>query len=248
MRLSNGIELLDGMPIAFIRSIGALAIADLHLGYEGVLAKKGIFLPKMNLKHIMDSLDNALSATGAGSIVVDGDIKNEFSDVDTEEFNELYEFVNHFKEKGVKLILIKGNHDNFVDRYRESFGITIARQELLIGNYLFFHGEEMPKAYRDASTLIMGHEHPSIAVFTDAGSRERLRCFLYGFYKGKRLLVLPAMNYFAQGREINIEPRESMLSPLMRSIDIDAMHAIALGYGSTIDFGEIRSLRYGEAY
>ncbi|MEM3851296.1 MAG: hypothetical protein QXD17_02715, partial [Candidatus Micrarchaeaceae archaeon] len=108
MRLSNGIELLDGMPIAFIRSIGALAIADLHLGYEGVLAKKGIFLPKMNLKHIMDSLDNALSATGAGSIVVDGDIKNEFSDVDTEEFNELYEFVNHFKEKGVKLILIKG--------------------------------------------------------------------------------------------------------------------------------------------
>ncbi|MEM0149028.1 MAG: metallophosphoesterase [Candidatus Micrarchaeaceae archaeon] len=244
MMLSDDIELVEGMPIAFIKSLNALAVADLHLGYEGVMAKKGLLLPKVNLKHIFQDLDKALSATGAASIIVDGDIKNEFSDVDNEEFNELYEFVNHFKEKGVKLVLIKGNHDNFVDRYKQSFGITIARQELLIGNYLFFHGEEMPAAYKNASALVMGHEHPSIAVFTDAGSKEKLRCFLYGFYKRKRLLVLPAMNYFAQGTDMNLEPKENLLSPVMKSIDIDKMHAIALGYGSTIDFGEIGKLRY----
>ncbi len=33
------------------------------------------------------------------------------------------------------------------------------------------------------------------------------------------------------------------MSPILRNVDVDKMHAIALGYGSTLDFGSIGNLR-----
>ncbi len=72
---------------------------------------------------------------------------------------------------------------------------------------------------------------------------EKLKCFLYGTYKGKKLLVMPAINYFASGTAINLEPEENLLSPIFKYVDVDNMHAIAIGYGSTIDFGRIKDLK-----
>lgn len=243
MRLNGDIELLNGMPIAYIRSIGALAIADLHLGYEGVMAKHGVYLPKTNLRKITEVLSKALEETHAKSIVVNGDIKNEFSDVDEEEFNELFDFIKFLKERDVEPVLIKGNHDNFVERYRQAFNLRIYRQEAVLGKYHFFHGEELPSGVKGGETLVMGHEHPAIGVFNSVGKRERLRCFLYGKYEGHEFIALPAMNYFAAGTEINMEPKEKLLSPIFGKLDVDALRAIAVGYGSTIDFGTIGKLR-----
>lgn len=243
MKLTEDIELLEGMPVIFIKSLNSLVIADPHLGYEGVMAKKGLLIPKVNLKHICKILDSALQNTGAKSIIVDGDIKNEFSKVDEEEFNELYDFVNFAKEKGVSLVLIKGNHDNFVDKYAGPFKLQIHQQEAKMNNYLFFHGEDLPKDIKDAEMLIMGHEHPAIAIINKAGKKEKLRCFLYGEFKGKKLLVLPAINYFASGTDVNSVPTEELLAPIFQEIDIDEMHAIAEGYGETIDFGTVGELR-----
>ena len=245
MMLTNDVELLDGLPIAYIKSINALVVADLHLGYEGVMAKKGTLLPKVNLKKITEMITDAVKRTGAATIIVDGDIKNEFSTVDEEEFNELFDFINFAKERKVSLILIKGNHDNFVERYKEPFKLTVARQELKIGKYLFFHGEELPNELKGTEMLVMGHEHPSIGVYNAIGTKEKIRCFLYGAYKGVPLLVLPAMNYYAAGTDINLQPKSSLLSPMFKHVDVNKMKAIAVGYGSTLDFGTIAKLRHG---
>lgn len=242
MKLTNDIDLLEGMPIAHIKSIDSLVVADLHLGYEGVMAKKGTLLPKINLKKIIEMLTAAIKTTGAPNLIVDGDIKNEFSTVDQEEFNELFDFINFAKEKKVNLILIKGNHDNFVERYREPFKLVIHRQEARIKDYLFFHGEELPRD-ETANMFIMGHEHPAIGVYNNAGTKEKIPCFLYGTYKRKPLLVLPAMNYFATGTAVNFYPKNELLAPIFKHIDVDKMRAIAVGYGSTIDFGTIGKLR-----
>lgn len=244
MKLTNDVELLDGMPVMFIKSINAIVIADPHLGYEGVMAKKGTLIPKVNLKHICKIIKGSLELTGAKTVIVDGDIKNEFSTVDEEEFNELYDFVKFAKESGVSLILIKGNHDNFVERYKEPFKLQVHRQEAEINGYLFFHGEEMPEHInKETKMLVMGHEHPAIAIFNKAGKKEKLRCFLYGTFEGKKLLVLPAINYFASGTDINNTPEGELLAPIFEKIDVGNMHAIATGYGSTIDFGTINELR-----
>ena len=243
MRLTDDVELLDGLPIIYIKSLNSLVVADLHLGYEGVMAKKGALLPKVNLRKITGMLADALGRTKAAEIIVNGDIKNEFSTVDEEEFNELFDFINFAKEKGVALNLIKGNHDNFVERYKAQFKLKVAHQEERISKYLFFHGEDLPKDTKGAGMLIMGHEHPSIGVYNSVGTKEKVRCFLYGHYKKIPLLVLPAMNYYAGGTDINLQPKSSLLSPIFKHVDVDEMRAIAVGFGSTLDFGTIGKLR-----
>lgn len=245
MKLNDDIELLDGLPIAFIRSINSLVISDLHLGYEGVMAKSGVFAPKVNLKRIIEELTKAIDATKAQDIIVVGDIKSDFSTVMQDEFNELHDLIQFAKGQRVSITLIKGNHDNFVERYNDSFKLKVYNQEALIGFYYFFHGEEVPQIKgKDARMLIMGHEHPCISITNSVGRREKLRCFLHGSYGKLPLLVLPAMNYFSSGTAVNVEPKHNLLAPVLKDgADIDKMHAIAVGFGSTIDFGEIGKLR-----
>lgn len=243
MNLNEDIELLDGVPIAYIKSLKSLVISDIHLGYEGIMAKKGMLVPKVNLSSILKMLTRAIKDTGARAIIINGDIKNEFSDVTTDEFNELADLVKFSKSENVRLILVKGNHDNFVDRYKESFGIEIHRQSMLVNDYLFFHGEELPDVPDAAKTLIMGHEHPAISIISDSGMKEKLKCFLFGKYMGRNIIVLPSINYFSGGTSVNTSPSGSLLSPVLRDMDVEKMHAIAIGYGSTMDFGTVSQLR-----
>jgi uncharacterized protein len=244
MRLTNDIELLDGLPIIYIKSLSAIACSDLHLGYEGVMADKGTFLPKVNLRKIKESLKKAVEATGAERIIVDGDIKNEFSDVHVEEFNEFYDLTNYIKrELKIKTVtLIKGNHDNFIERLKEPFKFEIYAQEAMLGKYLFFHGEELPRD--EGKFMIMGHVHPAIAVYNKLGVKEKLRCFLYGKMKdGKEVIVLPAMNYFAEGVSVNLEDVSEMAPAFQDMLNVDRMHAYCIGEGETLDFGTIKNLR-----
>ena len=181
MRISKDIEILDGLPVVYIKSLSAIVCTDLHLGYEGVVADRGTFLPKANLHNIKGIVSKAVRLRHPKRIIVDGDIKNEFSQVHVEEFNEAHEFVNFLRdEMGLeKITLIKGNHDNFIDRLREPFRMELYTQEAMINDYLFFHGEELPIA-KDGRMLMMGHVHPSIAIYNSLGVKEKLKCFLQG--------------------------------------------------------------------
>jgi hypothetical protein len=242
MRLTEDMELLEGLPVAYVKSLNSLVISDLHLGYEGLMAKRGTLVPKVNMMRILETIRSALSLTGADRIIVNGDIKNEFSKVDVEEFNELYDFITFAKKMGAKLTLIKGNHDNFVDRYREPFGLEIFEEHSQIGDYFFFHGETAPKDVPKCKMMIMGHEHPTISIYNSTGRRDRIRCFLYGKYGRVPLLVLPAIGYFSTGNDVNFDSSR-MLSPVFKKVKVESMHALACGFGSTLDFGVISKLR-----
>ncbi len=243
MRLNKDVELIEGLPLAYIKSLRAIVASDLHLGYESHMAKNGVFLPKVNLKKILSEFEKGVEGRKVEKIIIVGDIKNDFSNVEIDEFNELYEIIKFCKEHGIELILIKGNHDNFIDRYKESFKIKIYSDHAAIGDYLFAHGDKLPEISGKPTMLITGHEHPAIGIVNSIGRTEKLRCFLSGRYDKVDLLVFPAVSYFASGSDINIAPKEHLLSPILKQIDIDKMHAIAFGYGSTIDFGTIAQLR-----
>lgn len=224
----------------FIKRIDSLVIADTHFGYEGVMAENGVFLPKINYKHIVTELEDAIKKTKAKNLIINGDIKNEFDKVSVEEFTELNDFINFCKQKNVKPILIKGNHDNFVDSLK-SLGIEIYKQEFLFDKFLFCHGENMPseELLNRAEYLITAHEHPAIGLFTELGVKEKLKCFLFGVWKGKKVVVLPSINIFATGDEINTLPKHELLSPILREVDLDAFDVIAEG----LYFGKIGQLK-----
>lgn len=245
MRITKDIEIIDGLPIIYIKSLNAIACSDLHLGYEGVTADKGTFLPKVNLKNIKGSIGRALDKTHAERIIIDGDIKNEFSDVHVEEFNEFYEFANYLRnERGLKAItLIKGNHDNFIERLKEPLKFETYTEEGLIGDYLFFHGDELPVS-KEGKTLIMGHVHPAIAIYNSLGVKEKFKAFLHGKMKGGReLIVLPAMNYFADGVSVNLEDVSEMAPVFRKMADPEKMTAYCIGEGESFNFGKVEKLR-----
>ncbi len=248
MKLPEGLEIVEGLPVLYIKSLSAIVCTDLHLGYEGVMADKGHFLPKANLNNIKKIITKAANATKASKIIVDGDIKNEFSKVHIEEFNEFRDFVNYIREDlGIKeIILIKGNHDNFIDQYKRPLGVKVFSQEALIGDFLFFHGEELPKS-SEGKVLVMGHIHPAITLFNGLGVREKLKCFLYGRMKDNRkIVVVPAMNYFSEGVGVNMEDPSSMAPVFRKMLDVNSMEAYCIGEGETLDFGKIEDLKSKE--
>ncbi len=246
MLLSKDVEILDGLPVLFIRPLSALVCSDLHLGYEGVMADSGSFLPKINLKNAKLILSKAAKETLPECLIVDGDIKNEFSKVHAEEFNEFSEFVGFVKEdlRIKRVILIKGNHDNFIDRLKEPLGFEVHTQEALLGDFLFFHGEELPRT-KEGKFLAMGHVHPAISVYNNFGMREKLRCFLYGRLKDKReIVVLPAMNYFAEGVGVNAGENLEEMAPIFKKmLDVDKMEAFCIGEDETLKFGKVGDLK-----
>lgn len=247
MRICEGIEILDGLPFLYIKKLSAIAGSDLHLGYEGVMADKGIFIPKANLRNIKKMVKKAVEKSNADTMIINGDIKNEFSKVHVEEFNEFHDFAKFIKEElGMKkIILIKGNHDNFIDRLKGPLGFEMHRQEALFEDILFFHGEELPHN-KAGKLLVMGHVHPSIGVYNRIGVKEKLRCFLYGSLSDKRkVIILPALNYFASGVDVNLEKDMNGLSPIFdNKLDINKMRTLCIGEGETLDFGEVGDLRY----
>lgn len=244
-RVGKRAEIIDGLPLLYLGEISALACSDLHLGYEGVAADRGSFLPKVNLKRIKEVISEGVERTGATRLIVDGDIKNEFSKVHVEESNEFRELTGYLRNelKIGEVILIKGNHDNFIDRLGSTPGFRIYSQEALLSDTLFFHGEELPKS-RQGSLLVMGHVHPAIVVYNSLGIREKLKCFLYGKLRdGREAIVLPAMNYFAEGVGVNSEDIREMAPIFRNMLDVNSMRALCIGEGETLDFGRIGKLK-----
>lgn len=247
MKLDSDMELVEGLPVLYIKSLNAVVCADLHLGYEGMYASKGTFMPKVNFKRMKESLMEAISKTKAENIIVDGDIKNEFSEVHVEEFNEFREFVIFLRdEMGVKGIrLIKGNHDNFIDRFKQPLDFEIDTQEALIGRYLFFHGEETPKS-AEGEVLVMGHLHPALALRDKIGVKEKLSCFLYGkMNDGRKIIILPAMSYFAKGVDVSHCNVGEMAPVFKRMADVNKLRALCIGEGEILDFGQVGKIKKG---
>ncbi len=244
MRLAAGIEALEGVPILYLKKLNAIVCSDLHLGYEGVMADQGTFLPKANLKTIKSVIGAAVKKTSAGTIIIDGDIKNEFSKVHLEEMNEFLELIKFLQEemKLKRIIIVKGNHDNFINRVVGSGKVEVYEQEAEVGGFIFFHGEELPR--EKGQVLVMGHVHPSVSLQNMIGVREKLKCFLYGTMKDKRrLIVLPAMSYFAEGMSVNLEDVARM-APIFRSrADINKMEVLCIGNDETLRFGSVGELR-----
>ena len=134
MIIEKKLEILDGLPILFIKDLSAIICSDFHLGYEGISADSGIFLPKINLKSIKAILKKAKDLTNATSIIITGDIKNDFSKVHTEELNEYLELINYIKsELSISDIkIIKGNHDNFIDSIAITFSASLVASLYLL--------------------------------------------------------------------------------------------------------------------
>ncbi|MDI6820285.1 MAG: metallophosphoesterase [Candidatus Hodarchaeaceae archaeon] len=246
MKLWDKIEIIEPYPAVYIPEIDSIAIADLHLGYEGIMAEQGIFVPKVQFEKEMKILKEIMDKQKSGRIVICGDIKHEFSETSYHEFIEVTDLLTFLRGHLREVIALKGNHDNYLIRVTRRHGIALY-DELELGDFYFMHGHEVPERLltAEATYIIMAHEHPAIVLYDEVGGREKLDCFLYGNVNDKKLLVLPAFSTFAEGSQVNTIPREELLSPILRElVDVDNLRAIGIAEEvGCLEFPELRRLR-----
>lgn len=238
LEISKGIEIVE--LALWLKKEKILIINDLHLGYEEVLHRKGILVPKFQIKEILSQFQSLLKKVKPKLVLINGDLKHEFGRVLNQEWKDvlsLFDFLLNQKNN-LKIIIIKGNHDPIIAPIAEKRGIKIVKDYLVhnprCGDLLIAHGDELVET--DAPRIIIGHEHPAITV-REGSKREKYKCFLKGNWCGKELLVMPSFNPLLEGTDVL---KEKSLSPFLR--DIQNFSVFITSKGEVFDFGKVRDV------
>lgn len=213
LEVKEGVYLLEDVPGIYVKKLDAVVVADLHLGYEESMAKQGVFLPRLQLRKALKHISRARRITGAKRLIIDGDLKHEFSKLLKSEKLESAKLISTAFQLGFReVVLVRGNHDNYIKPIIESLGGEVV-DDLEDGDVLLTHGHK--KIDPDFELIIIGHEHPSISV-SIGGAKARFPVFLIApLHSGSIVIVLPALGAYQTGNPVSLN-RETYLSPIMR--------------------------------
>jgi hypothetical protein len=216
-----------------------LIISDLHLGYEESLNKEGLMIPKFQFEKIIKRITQIKQSAHYKKIIINGDLKHEFGKITRQEWKEVNSFLKFLQDNFEEIVLIKGNHDNFIPYITRKLDIEV-KETFCIGNFLILHGHQLPKNLEDFNqdTLIIGHEHPCISL--RSGERvEKIKCFLKGEFEGKKLIVMPSFNFISDGSDIL---HEKLLSPFLKKYSIDYFEVYGIENFEVFPFGKIKDI------
>ena len=235
--LSEGLVLCSE-PAVYCRDDGALAIADLHLGYEASLQAEHVAIPRFQLDSMTVRLKRLIDKYNPEKIIINGDMKHEFSRNMGQEWDEVEKVLDIIEENATPIV-IKGNHDNYLSTIVARRGIEIVDSyRIASGNLVFVHGHgplHPKKGFR-----VYGHEHPVVRLRDDVGARVSLPCFLYD--EINNFLIMPAFSPLASGTNV-LSPVESFMIEELRCLDISRARVYAIGEEGILDFGEVRKLK-----
>ncbi len=217
---------ISNLYCAYLSDINAAVVSDLHLGFEDEMNLHGVFLPKLQFKHVTGIIDDIISRYNPDKIIINGDFKQEFSRNLPQEWEDINRFIDKYQDQ-VSLIYIRGNHDNYLINILKSRDIKI--YDCYEDNrYYIYHGD------RDLGIkkiTILGHEHPSIALRDRVGGVFKIPAFVYN--EDYHVLITPAMSFFSSGTDVT----QSLLSdehftPVLKNVSKKFR-----AYGITDEFG-----------
>ncbi len=189
----------------YLEEYDTAVMADFHLGFEDVMASKGLFLPRIQKKYIFSFLESVFEKYSPKRMVIVGDLKHEFSKNMPQEWNEIEEIIDYITANS-ELILIRGNHDNYLKTILSRRGLEL-HNHYRIGKFLFIHGDKKFDLEGD-SVVVMGHEHPSVSIRDDVFAVIKMPCFLVS----NKIIVLPAVSPYASGNDLT---KGDFISPLL---------------------------------
>ncbi len=222
-----GIYIIPGVPVLYLKEFDAIVFSDLHLGFEESAARGfdysygkktrtvGMFLPRVQLKRVIEVLNQVLEIIKPRRIIINGDLKHAFDKLLRQEREEIAKLIDFVKNNGVdEVVVIRGNHDNFLPIVLKKYNVSLySSLEYVSGDYrlLITHGhlDIDPSKY---AIIIIGHEHPSIKCF---GSIKKPVFMKIPFDKNKYIICLPAVGPYHPGTSISIY-NETYLSPIIR--------------------------------
>ncbi len=231
MLLTDDVEIVEFEPALYVKSMDAIVVADIHLGLEWELEEKGVHIPFPTYAPVVKSLRNMFNYRSAKRLIILGDIKNEFGDINPEEWTQVQDFVNDVRSLGAEPLLVRGNHDNFVRIVLRRLNVEFQDPPLRLGKYFLIHGDREHELPGDGSTVLMGHEHPVVSIRDSIGVKHRFKSFLYGEHRGVKIIVLPSMNPLTMGMAVNEVDANSLLSPILRKVNLMSFTPVLLAQG-----------------
>jgi hypothetical protein len=221
----------------FLEREKALVIGDLHIGYEEALNRGGLLVPRVYFKEIINNIEKIMLEVKPELIVLLGDVKHEFGSISRQEWKDTLALLDLLTAKA-RVVVLKGNHDRILGPIARKKEVEL-KESLLLGDVLLCHGDKLlpanDAALKKAKTLIIGHEHPAIAI-RDSARVERYKCFLLGKFGRKNLVVMPSFNFVTEGTDVM---QERLLSPFIRKIDDFKAFVVA---DKTYAFGRIAKI------
>ena len=231
MEISKGIHIVD--TALWFEAEKTLVINDLHIGYEEVLHRKGVLVPRFQLEQIINKLKLILQKTKPAKIIINGDLKHEFGKVLRQEWKEVLHFLDFVLANVPEVIIIKGNHDPIIKPIADKRGVVVVG-EYQVGDTLIVHGDELVET--NAKRIVIGHEHPAITI-REGSKWEKYKCFLKGTWKDKELIAVPSFNPLLEGTDVL---KEQLLSPFLE--DIRNFEAYVVGEKGVYYFGKIKDI------
>ncbi len=205
---------------------GALVVADLHLGYEDALRERGVELPYEQYSRVKRRLVSYVEELSPELVVLNGDVKHEFSGALSQEWREVLDLIGTLKSLGVKIEVVRGNHDNFLIPILRREGIEVRDPYLRLGEVLLLHGHTEPAMPDGVELVVMGHEHPAVTLRDEISASHKFKVFLDGEYMGVRLLVIPAISPLAPGTDLLSVGSRDLLSPILRKSRLESFRVI----------------------
>lgn len=233
----QSIEILPGVRITNDRCLlledgPTVVLGDLHLGYERALEDEGIYLPRINTGSIRDSLNRIISRYEPTRVVLLGDIKHDFRRVGREGKDDVRSSVRLLSE-AADVIVVKGNHDNFLQNILADAGIMVVDHVDMCG-FRLEHGH-IDSGIRP---VIIGHEHPSVRIPNGVAGDIKLQCFVHARKDG--VIVLPPFSPFASGNDLTADGK-AVMAPALR--DSDYMDADIYGVSEEVGLIPLGFLR-----
>lgn len=170
-----------------------LIISDLHLGKAAHFRRAGIQVPSTVSGTDLDKLAKLISAFSPEILLVTGDMFHHKVNSETETFK-----LWRAQYPGLKIILIKGNHDLLKGDDYIGLDLEVHAKELLCGPFRFIHDQPDTE---DEYYNITGHIHPGVTIYGKARQRLKFPCF----YFGRTCAIMPAFSVFTGLSKVHAE-------------------------------------------
>jgi putative SbcD/Mre11-related phosphoesterase len=218
---------LDARRAVWLEKPRVLAVADLHLGYAWAHRSEGQLLPVHTSEDSTERLLALIGSYAPHEVVLLGDVVHRaiLAPALQAELRLLVEAIS----ARARLHIVTGNHDTGLARLLAASGLANQTSpHVAFAPHFLAHGDgsgEFAAAKRlqeiaaSGGRVIIGHEHPAIAISDRIASRAKCPCFLVS----REVIVLPAFSRWAAGTDVR---QHEFLSSFAQRTQFDCAIAI----------------------
>ena len=239
VRIMESMEILPGVRVTSDRCLvlddgPTVVLGDLPLGYEKALEEEGMYIPRINTDSIREALNRIICKYEPKRIVLLGDIKHDFKRTRYEGKEEVRKVIE-LLENAADVIVIKGNHDNFLQN-------ILYDTDLMAVDYVDLCGFRMEHGHNDSGKrpVIIGHEDPSVRIAGSVSGGVKLQCFLH--LKEEGIIVIPPFSPLSSGSDLSLAGPETFMSPACRAANVGEADVYALSEFGILLIGKLSEI------